>query len=47
MHNQVGAPEEQERFWARLNTLGIPGTEVILVLSLAPETGLPNAGAGR
>jgi hypothetical protein len=29
---QVGAPEEQERFWARLNTLGTPGTEVILVL---------------
>jgi hypothetical protein len=29
---QIGAPEEQERFWARLNTLGTPGTEVILVL---------------
>lgn len=29
---QVGAPEEQERFWGRLNTLGTPGTEVILVL---------------
>jgi hypothetical protein len=29
---QIGAPEEQERFWGRLNTLGTPGTEVILVL---------------
>jgi hypothetical protein len=29
---QVGAPEEQERFWARLNTLGTPGTVVNLVL---------------
>jgi hypothetical protein len=29
---QVGAPEEQERFWARLNTKGTPGTEAILVL---------------
>lgn len=29
---QVGAPEEQERFWARLNTLGTPGTIVNVVL---------------
>jgi hypothetical protein len=29
---QVGAPEEQERFWARLNTKGTAGTEAILVL---------------
>lgn len=27
----VGAPEEQERVWARLNTLGTPGTVVNLV----------------
>jgi hypothetical protein len=29
---QIGAPEEQERFWARLNTLGTPGTVVNAVL---------------
>jgi hypothetical protein len=29
---QVGAPEEQERFWARLNTAGTPGTAVNVVL---------------
>jgi hypothetical protein len=29
---QVGAPEEQERFWARLNTVGTPGTIVNVVL---------------
>ena len=29
---QVGAPEEQERVWARLNTLGTPGTVVSIVL---------------
>jgi hypothetical protein len=29
---QVGQPQEQERFWARLNTLGTPGTDVNIVL---------------
>lgn len=29
---QIGAPEEQERFWARLNTVGTPGTAVNVVL---------------
>jgi hypothetical protein len=29
---EVGAPEEQERFWARLNTVGTPGTIVNVVL---------------
>jgi hypothetical protein len=29
---QVDAPEEQERFWARLNTKGTAGAEAILVL---------------
>jgi hypothetical protein len=29
---QVGAPEEQARVWARLNTVGTPGTVVNLVL---------------
>jgi hypothetical protein len=29
---QIGAPEEQERFWARLNTVGTPGTVVNVVL---------------
>jgi hypothetical protein len=28
----VGAPEEQERFWARLNTVGTPGTVVNVIL---------------
>jgi cytoskeletal protein RodZ len=29
---QIGAPEEQERFWARLNTVGTPGTMITHVL---------------
>jgi hypothetical protein len=29
---QIGAPEEQKRFWARLNTVGTPGTIVNVVL---------------
>lgn len=29
---QIGAPEEQERFWARLNTVGTPGTIVNVIL---------------
>lgn len=29
---RIGAPEEQERAWARLNTTGTPGTIVNLVL---------------
>jgi hypothetical protein len=29
---QIGAPEEQERFWARLNTVGTPGTIVNIIV---------------
>jgi hypothetical protein len=29
---EIGAPEEQERFWARLNTVGTPGTIVNVIL---------------
>jgi hypothetical protein len=28
----IGAPNKQERFWARMNTLGTPGTVINVVL---------------
>jgi hypothetical protein len=28
----IGIPKDQERFWARMNTLGSPGTVVNVVI---------------
>jgi len=29
---EIGSPDNQERFWARMNTLGTPGTVINVVI---------------